>query len=185
MRKRADARITAVKKNGDAILRFTVDENAPEDLACTLVYPFSAARGDNTGAKTYSEMAVEPQDGTPDGCFDVHVGSATFHTSNSVQTGKVKLSPIHAIFKFSLESSIDADHPLTVKDNAGKVITTVKPKTGMDLAYVALPETSNQGKFYKFSAQTANKKGISLSGNYVLEKGKAYPAIVPLDPVEE
>ena len=178
VRKRADARITAVRPGGEATIRFTVDENAPEDLACTLVYPLSAAREDNTGAISYGEMASNPQDGTPDGCFDVHVGSATFHTTNSVQTGKVKISPIYAIFKLSLASAIDADHPLTVKDNAGNVITTVKPKTGIDLAYVAMPVTASTGKYYKFAASTADNKFISLSDNFVIEKGKAYPANV-------
>ena len=181
VRKRADARITAVKPGGEATIRFTVDKNAPEDIACTLVFPLSAAKEDNTTAKTYSEM-TGPQDGTPDGCFDVHVGSATYHTTNSVQTGKVLLSPVHAIFKLSLGLSIDADHPLTVKDEAGNVITTVNPKTGMDLAYVAMPVTPNPGKYYKFIAATAEKKVISLSGNFVIEKGKAYLADVPLDP---
>ena len=178
VRKRADARITAVKPGGEATIRFTVDENAPEDLACTLVYPLSAAKEDNTGAISYGEMASNPQDGTPDGCFDVHVGSATFHTTNSVQTGKVKISPIYAIFKLSLASAIDADHPLTVKDNAGNVITTVKPKTGIDLAYVAMPVSPSTGKYYKFSASTADNKVISLSDNFVIEKGKAYPGAV-------
>ena len=50
-KKVADATITAVDGDGAATISFSVAGGTPNDTPCTLVYPKSAAKDDNSGVK--------------------------------------------------------------------------------------------------------------------------------------
>jgi len=151
-KKVADAEITAVDGSGTATITFTVDGGTPDNTACTLVYPLSAAKDDHTGVKDAATL-LAAQDGT-----------AQF-----------------AIFKFTLSGpSIDATHPLVIKDNASNTtITTVTPASTATSVFVAMPAAAS--KAYKFVVITADNKYIK-SGTATIEAGKYYQTPLTMSP---
>ncbi|MCR5158925.1 MAG: hypothetical protein K6D37_07355, partial [Prevotella sp.] len=170
-KKVADATITDVDGEGTATIQFTVDDNTTDGTACTIVYPLSAAKADNTGVKAYADM-LATQDGVLDGDLDVRVGSGTINVTDPSLAVTTQPEAQYAIFKFTLGAAIDATHPLVIKDVNDNVITTVTPASSTSEVYVAQESASE--KFYKFSATTADNKIISKSGKATIVAGKYY-----------
>ena len=168
----ADATITAVDgTTGVATISFTVVDGTPDNTECTLVYPLSAAKADKTGVKDYANL-LATQDGVLDGDLDVRVGTGKIQTTTPGLDVTTQPAAQFAIFKFTLGSAIDNTHPLTIKDDADNVITTVTPTSSRTEVFVALaPATS---KYYKFSATTSENKIISKSSTATIAAGNYY-----------
>ena len=73
----ADATITAVDGSGTATIEFTVEAGTPDNTACTLVYPLSAAKDDHSGVKDAATL-LAAQDGTLNANLDVRIKSQRF-----------------------------------------------------------------------------------------------------------
>ena len=76
----ADAGITDVDDDGAATITFTVQDDTPDNTACTLVYPLSAAKDDHSGVKDFATL-LAAQDGSLNANLDVRVGAATIKTT--------------------------------------------------------------------------------------------------------
>ena len=179
-KKVADAEITAVDGSGAATITFTVDGGTTNDTPCTLVYPLSAAKDDKSGVKDAATL-LAAQDGTLNANLDVRVGEGTIQTTTPGLTVTTQPAAQFAIFKFTLSGpSIDATHPLVIKDNASNTtITTVTPASTATSVYVAMPAAAS--KAYKFVVITADNKYIK-SGTATIEAGKYYRTPLTLEP---
>ena len=176
----ADATITAVDGSGTATITFTVDGGTPDNTPCTLVYPLSAAKDDKSGVKDAATL-LAAQDGTLNANLDVRVGAGTIRTTTPGLDVTTQPAAQFAIFKFTLSGpSIDATHPLVIKDNASNTtITTVTPASTATSVYVAMPAAAS--KAYKFVVITADNKYIK-SGTATIEAGKYYQTPLTMEP---
>ena len=177
----ADATITAVDgTTGAATISFTVVSGTPDNTACTLVYPYSAAKDDKSGVKDAATL-LSAQDGTLNANLDVRVGAGTIRTTTPSLTVTTQPEAQFAIFKFTLSGpSIDATHPLVIKEYASnKTITTVTPASTATSVYVAMPAAASTT--YKFVVITADNKYIK-SGTATIEAGKYYQTPLTLEP---
>ena len=176
----ADAEIISVDDEGTATIQFTVVDGTPDNTACTLVYPYSAAKDDKSGVKDAATL-LAAQDGTLNANLDVRVGAGTIRTTTPGLTVTTQPEAQFAIFKFTLSGpSIDATHPLVIKDNASnKTITTVTPASTASSVYVAMPAAASTT--YKFVVITADNKYIK-SGTATIEAGKYYQTTLTMSP---
>lgn len=156
---------------GVATITFTIPSGLADNTACTLVYPASAAKADNSGVDTYANL-LTTQDGTLNANLDVRVGAGIIQTGMPSLDVTTQPAAQYAIFKFTLGSAIDDTHPLYIKDNTDAVITIVTPTTSTTTAYVALEPTAS--KYFKFSATTAESKIISKSSTATFTAGNFY-----------
>ena len=167
----ADAEITEVDGWGTASITFTVLGTTPDDTACTLVYPRSAAKDDHSGVKDAATL-LAAQDGTLNANLDVRVGEGTIQTSTPSLTVTTQPVAQFAIFKYTLSgTSIDATHPLVIKDGSEKVITSVTPASSATSVYAAMPAAASST--YKFIVTTDDNKYIK-SGTAAITAGKYY-----------
>ena len=175
----ADARITGVDGSGAATISFTVVSGTADNTACTLVYPYSA-RDYKSGVKDAATL-LSAQDGTLNANLDVRVGAGTIRTTTPGLTVTTQPAAQFAIFKFTLSGpSIDATHPLVIKDNASNTtITTVTPASSASSVYVAMPAAASTT--YKFVVITADNKYIK-SGTATIEAGKYYQTPLTMEP---
>ena len=177
----ADATITAVDgTTGAATISFTVVSGTADNTACTLVYPYSAAKDDKSGVKDAATL-LSAQDGTLNANLDVRVGAGTIRTTTPGLDVTTQPEAQFAIFKFTLSGpSIDATHPLVIKDNASnKTITTVTPASTATSVFVAMPAAASNT--YKFVVITADNKYIK-SGTATIEAGKYYQTPLTMEP---
>ena len=177
----ADATITAVDgTTGAATISFTVVSGTADNTACTLVYPYSAAKDDKSGVKDAATL-LSAQDGTLNANLDVRVGAGTIRTTTPGLDVTTQPAAQFAIFKFTLSGpSIDATHPLVIKDNASNTtITTITPASTATSVYAAMPAAAS--KAYKFVVITADNKYIK-SGTATIEAGKYYQTPLTLEP---
>lgn len=168
-------RIATVKSiaAGTATIEFTIPSTLANNTACTLVYPATAAKADNTDVDTYANL-LAAQTGTLGANLDVRKGTATILNDGTTASlsGTPSLAAQFAIFKLTLGSAIDATHPLVIKDNADNTIVTVTPTSSTTTVYVAMePATA---KYFKFSATTADSKIISKSNTATIAAGNYY-----------
>lgn len=172
--------------DGTATIEFTIPSSLANNTACTLVYPATAAKADNTDVKTYAELFAT-QTGVLSDDLDVRRGTATilndgFTASLSDAT---KLAAQNAIVKFSLSygTSALAAKTLTVKDGDGKTLTTVKPSEATSNLYVAMaPATAAT---FRLEASDDTFLYIYEKSGVTLTAGKYYQSPVILDVVEE
>ena len=132
---------TVDKIDGTTVtITFTIPASLASNTACTIVYPASAAKADNTGADVATALAA--QDGTIGNCPEVRVGTATIDKDNHNLTSVTKLTAQNAIFKFTLQDLSAGAKSATefkVSDGSGNVITTVTSGSASGELYVALP----------------------------------------------
>ena len=167
----ADAEITEVDGWGTASITFTVQGTTPDNTACTLVYPYDAAKDDHSGVKDFATL-LAAQDGTLSANLDVRVGAGTIQTSTPSLTVTTQPVAQFAIFKYTLSgTSIDATHPLVIKDGSEKVITSVTPASSATSVYAAMPAAASST--YKFIVTTDDNKYIK-SGTAAITAGKYY-----------
>ena len=157
MKKVADATITAVDGDGAATISFTVADGTPNDTPCTLVYPKSAAKDDNSGVKDAATL-LAAQDGTLNANLDVRVGEGTIQTTTPGLTVTTQPEAQFAIFKFTTKNSDASDDisvsALTVTIGAQAYVIT--PASATSTLYAALPEVSSQT--VSFSATGSDSK---------------------------
>lgn len=172
-KKVADAEITSVDGSGTATISFTVDGSTTDGTDCTLVYPASAAKDDNSGVKDAATL-LAAQDGTLNANLDVRVGEGTIQTVTPGLTITTQPAAQFAIFKFTVKNA-DGSATIDVKPFIVSIDTydyIVTPATATNELFVALPAIS--GEEVKFTAFDAGsniymnaKTGISFSaGSY-------------------
>ena len=183
----SEATIKTVDASGTATIEFTVVSGTPDNTACTLVYPAKLSDGtttvyndEKTGVKDAATL-LAAQDGTLNANLDVRVGAGTIRTTTPGLDVTTQPAAQFAIFKFTLSGpSIDATHPLVIKDNASnKTITTVTPASTATSVYVAMPAAASTT--YKFVVITADNKYIK-SGTATIEAGKYYQTPLTMEP---
>ena len=176
----SEATIKTVDASGTATIEFTVESGTPDNTTCTLVYPYSAAKDDKSGVKDAATL-LAAQDGTLNANLDVRVGAGTIRTTTPGLDVTTQPEAQFAIFKFTLSGpSIDATHPLVIKDNASnKTITTVTPASTATSVFVAMPAAAS--KAYKFVVTTADNKYIK-SGTATIAAGNYYQTTLTMSP---
>lgn len=154
--KKADATITAVNA-GVATISFSVETGTADNTPCTIVYPYSAVKDDNSGVKGYAGL-LSTQDGTLNANLDVRVGAGTIQTSTPSLTVTTQPAAQFAIFKFTLSDGSNAISATKfyVKDKSNTDITTVTPTSATSTLYVALPPAA-QNTTYNFTATDGSK----------------------------
>lgn len=133
---------TVDKIDGTTVtITFTIPASLASNTPCTIVYPASAAKADNTGADVATALAA--QDGTIGNCPEVRVGTATIDKTNHSLSSVSKLAAQNAIFKFTLKdiagTSDKAATEFIVSNASGDVMTTVTSGSASGELYVALP----------------------------------------------
>ena len=125
---------------GVATITGTITGSPSDGDAVAIIYPSTAADGTTGNVKA---DLLTTQDGTLAtiaSAYDVRKGSGTLAVSSSAASlsGNVSLTNQFAIFKFTLSGpSIDATHPLVIKDNASNTtITTVTPASTATSVFV-------------------------------------------------
>ena len=163
----ADATITAVDGDGTATITFTVEAGTPDNTACTLVYPYSAAKDDHTGVKDAATL-LAAQDGTLNANLDVRVGEGTIYTTTPGLTVTTQPAAQFAIWKLTLAN--DAKNLCIMADNItiagatlgteGKEFTVAVPKVSSKTVTIVANDASNNCYYY-------SKTGVSLAvGRY-------------------
>ena len=159
----ADATITAVDgTTGAATIEFTVLSGTPDNTACTLVYPYSAAKDDKSGVKDAATL-LAAQDGTLNANLDVRVGAGTIQTTTPSLTVTTQPAAQFAIFKFTVKNA-DASATIDVKPliiTIGTQDYTITPASATSTLYAALPAVS--GQTVSFCATGSDSKTYTCS----------------------
>ena len=173
--------------DGTATIEFTIPSSLANNTACTLVYPATAAKADNTDVKTYAELFAT-QTGVLSDDLDVRRGTATIQNDGFTASlsDATKLAAQNAIVKFSLSYGSDAiaATQFQVKDGSDNVLTTVTPTaTGgaSDLYVVMAPATDADFHFEATEGDfdyTYEKTGVTLAA------GTYYQSPITMDVVE-
>lgn len=173
VKKVADATITAVDGSGKATISFAVDGGTPNNTACTLVYPLSAAKDDYSGVKDAATL-LAAQDGTLSANLDVRVGAGTIQTTTPGLTVTTQPAAQFAIFKFTTKNndgSADINvRPLTITIGTQNYVIT--PASATNVLYVALPAVSSQA--VSFKAESNGKFYACSKASVTFDKGKFY-----------
>ena len=182
-KKVADAEITAVDgTTGAATITFKVEDGTPDNTACTLVYPYSAAKDDHTGVKDAATL-LAAQDGTLSANLDVRVGAGTIQTTTPGLTVTTQPAAQFAIFKFTTKNAngsatIDVKS-LTITIGAQNYVIT--PASAKSELYVALPAVSDQA--VRFSATDSDSKTYTCSkASVTFAAGKYYQSTLKMAP---
>ena len=180
-KKVADAEITAVDgTTGAATITFKVEDGTPDNTACTLVYPYSAAKDDHTGVKDAATL-LAAQDGTLSANLDVRVGAGTIQTTTPGLTVTTQPAAQFAIFKFTTKNAngsatIDVTK-LTITIGAQNYVIT--PALATSELYVALPAVSDQA--VRFSATGSDSKTYTCSkASVTFAAGKYYQSTLKM-----
>ena len=186
----ADARITAVDgTTGAATIEFTVNGSTADNTPCTLIYPLSAAKDDNTGLKDVDAL-LGAQDGTLNANLDIRVGEGTIHTATPGLSVTTQPAAQYAIFKFTTKNS-DASANIDVKEltittgtenfvitpasTTSELYAALLPLTGEAIGFVAKGSddyyyymgrgevTFTAGKYYQSALKMTKLSAIDLS----------------------
>ena len=152
----ADAEITAVDGSGAATITFTVEAGTPDNTACTLVYPLSAAKDDHTGVKDAATL-LAAQNGMLNANLDVRVGEGTIQTTTPGLTVTTQPEAQFAIWKLTLNNSakdlyITADGVLiagATRSSAGTEFYVAVP--AVDSKTVAVVATDGSSNCWSYS----------------------------------
>jgi hypothetical protein len=180
----ADATITAVDGSGAATIEFTVEAGTPDNTACTLVYPLSAAKDDHTGVKDAATL-LAAQDGTLNANLDVRVGAGTIQTSTPGLTVTTQPAAQFAIFKFTTKNAagsatIDVQ-PLTITIGAQDYVIT--PASATSELFVALPAISSQE--VSFCATGSDSETYTCSKAVTFAAGNYYQSTLKMATLRE
>ena len=180
-KKVADAEITAVNgTTGTATIEFNVEAGTPDNTACTLVYPYSAAKDDHSGVKS-AGVLLAAQDGTLNANLDVRVGAGTIQTATPGLTVTTQPEPQFAIFKFTTKNAdgsatIDVN-PLVV--SIGTLDYIITPSSATSEIYAALPPISGQN--VRFTATSSGNTYINAKSGVTFSAGNFYQSDVKLN----
>ena len=173
--------------DGTATIEFTIPSSLANNTACTLVYPATAAKADNTDVKTYAELFAT-QTGVLSDDLDVRRGTATIQNDGFTASlsDATKLAAQNAIVKFSLSYGSDAiaATQFLVKDGSDNVLTIVTPTatSGASDLYVAMAPATDADFHFEASEgdfdYTYEKTGVTLAA------GTYYQSPITMDVVE-
>ena len=188
-KKVADAEITAVDgTTGAATIQFTVEEGTPDNTACTLVYPYDAAKDDHTGVKDAATL-LAAQDGTLSANLDVRVGEGTIQTTTPGLTVTTQPAAQFAIFKFTTQSVPSAGGSLQNTNMTELTVTTggqdyvITPGSATSTLYAALPAVS--GQTVSFTATYGSNFYAASKDNVSFDATKYYQSTVKMGKVIE
>ena len=169
--------------DGTATIEFTIPSSLANNTACTLVYPATAAKADNTDVKTYAELFAT-QTGVLSDDLDVRRGTATIQNDGFTASlsDATKLAAQNAIVKFSLSYGTNplAAKTFVIKDGDGNVLSTVTPTAtgGASDLYVAMaPATASD---FKFDASEGDFTYNYEKSGVTLEAGKYYQSPITM-----
>ena len=188
-KKVADAEITAVDgTTGAATIQFTVEEGTPDNTACTLVYPYDAAKDDHTGVKDAATL-LAAQDGTLSANLDVRVGEGTIQTTTPGLTVTTQPAAQFAIFKFTTQSKPDQSSSLQNTDVTKLTVTigaqdyVITPASATSTLYAALPAVS--GQTVSFTATDGSNLYAASKAGVSFDAAKYYQSTVKMGKVIE
>ena len=188
-KKVADAEITAVDgTTGAATIQFTVEEGTPDNTACTLVYPYDAAKDDHTGVKDAATL-LAAQDGTLSANLDVRVGEGTIQTTTPGLTVTTQPAAQFAIFKFTTQSKPDQSSSLQNTNMTELTVTTggqdyvITPASATSTLYAALPAVS--GQTVSFTATDGSNLYAASKAGVSFDAAKYYQSTVKMGKVIE
>lgn len=177
-KKAADATITSVDESGAATISFSVDDGTPDNTACTLVYPESAAKDDNSGVKDAATL-LAAQNGTLNANLDVRVGAGTIQTTTPGLTVSTQPAAQFAIFKFTTQNGSADINVSALTVTIGEQAYVITPASATIELYAALPEVSSQT--VSFTATGSDSKTYAFSKNNVsFTKGKYYQSTLQM-----
>lgn len=176
----ADATITAVDGSGAATITFTVEAGTPDNTACTLVYPYSAAKDDKSGVKDAATL-LSAQDGTLNANLDVRVGAGTIRTTTPGLTVTTQPVAQFAIFKFTVKNAdasatIDVK-PLTITIGAQNYVIT--PASATSELFVALPAITSQAVTFTATGSDSNNY-IASKPSVTFTAGNYYQSVIKM-----
>ena len=176
----ADATITAVDgTTGAATISFTVVSGTADNTACTLVYPYSAAKDDKSGVKDAATL-LSAQDGTLNANLDVRVGAGTIRTTTPGLDVTTQPEAQFAIFKFTVKNA-DASATIDVKPLTVTIGTqnyVITPASATSTLYAALPAVSSQT--VSFSATGSDKTYTCSKDGVTFAAGKYYQSTLKM-----
>lgn len=171
----ADATITGVDGSGAATIEFTVEAGTPNNTACTLVYPLSAAKDDHTGVKDAATLLAS-QDGTLNANLDVRVGAGTIQTTTPSLEVTTQPKAQFAIFKFTVKNS-DASATIDVKPltvTIGDHNYVITPASATSELFAALPAVDDKAVSFSATGYTFTKTNVTF------EAGKYYQSTLKM-----
>ena len=176
----ADATIKSVDASGTATIEFSVVDGTADNTACTLVYPYSAAKTDKSGVKDAATL-LAAQNGTLNANLDVRVGAGKIQITTPGLDVTTQPAAQFAIFKFSVKNS-NASAPISVKPltiTIGTQDYVITPSTATSTLYAALPAVS--GQTVSFSATGSDSKTYVFSKDGVtFTAGKYYQSTLKM-----
>ena len=176
----ADATIKSVDASGTATIEFSVVDGTADNTACTLVYPYSAAKTDKSGVKDAATLLAS-QNGTLNANLDVRVGAGKIQITTPGLDVTTQPAAQFAIFKFSVKNS-NASATISVKPltiTIGTQDYVITPSTATSTLYAALPAVS--GQTVSFSATGSDSKTYVFSKDGVtFTAGKYYQSTLKM-----
>lgn len=176
----ADATIKSVDASGTATIEFSVVDGTADNTACTLVYPYSAAKTDKSGVKDAATL-LAAQNGTLNANLDVRVGAGKIQITTPGLDVTTQPAAQFAIFKFSVKNS-NASATISVKPltiTIGTQDYVITPSTATSTLYAALPAVS--GQTVSFSATGSDSKTYVFSKDGVtFTAGKYYQSTLKM-----
>lgn len=165
---------------GEATISFTIDA-AADGQNCTIVYPASAAKADDSGVKDAATL-LAAQDGTLNANLDVRVGAGTIHTATPSLSVTTQPAAQFAIFKFTTKN-YDASatinvSPLTITIGTQDYVIT--PASATSELYVALPAVSSQT--VSFSGTVGSMPYLCSKTGISFDAGKFYQSTLKMLP---
>ncbi|MCR5192767.1 MAG: hypothetical protein K6D59_05630, partial [Bacteroidales bacterium] len=177
----ADATITAVDGSGAATIEFTVEAGTPDNTACTLVYPYDAAKD--------IAALLTAQDGTLSANLDLRMGAGTIQTTTPGLTVNTQPAAQLAIFKFTTQSK-SGEWGLLQNTNVTKLTVTtggldyvITPASATSTLYAALPAVS--GQTVSFTATDGSYLYAASKDNVSFAAAKYYQSTVKMGKVIE
>ena len=173
---------------GMATISGTITGSPSNGDAVTIVYPASAVDKYSWPIDAKADL-LATQDGTLTGTdgssiaekYDLRQGDGTLKvvSGSASLNSNVSLVNQNAIVKFTLNGiSIDATHPLVIKEN-NKTIITVTPATATTSVYVAMPGAASTT--YKFFVDNNDNRYLT-SGTATIVAGKYYQTTLTMTP---
>lgn len=169
---------------GTATIEFTIPSALANNTACTLVYPATAAKADNTDVDTYANL-LAAQTGALGANLDVRKGTATILNDGTTASlsGTPSLAAQFAIFKFTVKN-FDGTANISVKPltiTIGTQDYVITPASATNELYVALPAITSQNVTFTGTVggvmpYKCAKTGVSFdAGNYYQTTLKMLP----------
>ena len=178
----ADATITDVDETtGAATITFTVETGTADNTPCTLIYPLSAAKDENTGLKDVDAL-LGAQDGTLNANLDIRVGEGTIHTATPGLSVTTQPAAQYAIFKFTTKNADGSAtinvKPLTITTGAQNFVIT--PSEASSTFYAALPPLTGEAISFIATSSTNGHTNIAAYPSITFKAGKYYQSTIKM-----